>query len=74
MGVACPHDKMMKEEESLEVKVHEDTANPTLAWDKIKVKSSTVCKMVEPMNPSTPKPKGMFANTVGFSNFGSKSP
>ncbi len=47
-----------EEEESSEVTVNEDTDRPALVWDKIKVKSSTIYKTLETMDPETPKPQG----------------
>ena len=40
--------------------VDPDTDRPTMLWDKIKNKKSTVCDVVEPIDPETPKPQGNF--------------
>ena len=49
-----------EEETTAEVTVDPDTDRPTMLWDKIKNKKSTVCDVVEPIDPETPKPQGNF--------------
>ncbi|XP_033629823.1 metallophosphoesterase MPPED2-like isoform X1 [Asterias rubens] len=52
-----PRDEDIKDEYPGEVTVHPETNKPTYVWDCIKNKSSTVCRVVQPLDPSTPKPE-----------------
>ena len=53
-----PRDEDIEDEYSGEVAVHPETQKPTYVWDSIKNRASTVCRLVQPMDPSTPKPEG----------------
>ena len=55
---AKPRDEDIEDEYAGEVTVHPETGKPTYVWDTMKNKSSTVCRVVQPMKPSTPKPEG----------------
>ncbi len=59
---AKPRDEDIKDEYPGEVTIHPETNKPTYVWDCIKNKSSTVCRVVQPLDPSTPKPE----DTVRF--------
>ncbi|XP_022111968.1 metallophosphoesterase MPPED2-like isoform X3 [Acanthaster planci] len=55
---AKPRDEDIEDECAGEVTVHPESHKPTCVWDAMKNRSSTVCRVVQPINPDIPIPEG----------------